>query len=203
MKVLFLDDHLIVAEALSQFFKSQFPEAEVHICNRSEDKNHFIGPEKNYDFIFCDLNFNGVYAGFTLIKEIKFLYPLTPVIVLSMHSEKSLVTKSIDLGANGFITKSDPPDSIIEAIHQTKLNVLYLSPTILSTLEDSDLTSEQKLSSREQEIASLVTSGLSSKEIAEKLNISHRTVEVHRRNMMKKMGVTNTAQLVNQLKIDL
>lgn len=200
MKFLFVDDHKIVAEALSQFIKSQLPDAVVIISNSKQEALQILTNTNDFDFIFSDLNFNGVFDGFDFLKEAKKVVPEKPFIVLSMHSEPAIMQKALESGACAYISKSDSPKSLFEAIASIQKNEVYISESCRPVLENG-LHTDGSLSSREQEIAVLVTKGLNSKEIAGKLQISHRTVEVHRRNLMKKMGVQNTAQMVQQLKM--
>lgn len=200
MKILFVDDHIIVAEALSQFIKSQYPDATVRISNTKQDALALLTTENDFDVVFTDLNFNGVFDGFEFLKEAKKLVTSKPVMVLSMHTEGAIVHRSIESGASAYIAKSDSPTSIFQAIQSHQNGEIYVSESCRPNFEEGSYT-DGALSSREQEIAAMVAEGLNSKEIAGKLQISHRTVEVHRRNLMKKMGVQNAAQMVKQLKM--
>lgn len=185
MNLLLIDDHSIVLEALSALIKRGLPSADVFTLSDADLLAPLLEKDPRFDAILVDLNFKGELRGLDLIELIKTESPTTPVIVLSMHSEPAIVTQALERGANAYVSKSGAPSEILSALE----NVTGSKPA-----------TKELLSKREREIAELVVEGQSSREIAEKLFISVRTVEQHRNHILKKLGARNTAQLVVLLK---
>ena len=197
MKVLLVDDHLMVIEALGQMLGKSLPSVRVSTANDRLAALNFLKNNRDCRAVVCDLSFHGKMEGYLLVKELAERYPHLPVVVLSMHAEIAFVRKAFAEGALGYVLKTDSPEEICKAIEAVMKGEKYLS----SSLKEKEVFAagappSQSLSAREQEIAQLVRAGASSKVIGEKLKISPRTVEVHRRNIMKKLNVHNTAQLV-------
>jgi DNA-binding NarL/FixJ family response regulator len=145
--------------------------------------------------------------GLDAVKAIKSLSPETKVIILSMHEEPEYVIKSLKNGASGYLLKSVARDELVKAIHTVANGGVYYQSDVAQTVMQSFSPESLKesppkerhtptLTEREKEILTCVAEGLSTKQIAKKLFISPRTVEVHRSNMIKKLGAQNAAELV-------
>lgn len=199
MKVLLVDDHLMIIEALAQLLSRRYPKFRVHTATSKDEALAFLKANSDCRMVVSDLSFHGKMEGYSLVNEISEKFPSVSAIVLSMHSEQAFVRKAMAEGARGYILKTESPEEIGLAIEKAAGGETYLSPSLRSANEGRNASAHHDLSARELEIARLVRSGASSKVIGEKLDISPRTVEVHRRNIMKKLQVSNTAQLVAAL----
>jgi len=133
-------------------------------------------------------------------KEIKKQHPVVKVIILSMHNEAGMIKSLIDLGANGYLLKSCTQDELVDAIKKVASGQSYFSSDVtLALLKPATNQGQQNeiLTERETEILKLIAAGFSNKEIGEQLFISHRTVDTHRTNLMKKLDVNNIAGLIS------
>ena len=147
--------------------------------------------------ILTDLNVKGEVRGYQFIQSAQSISKQMILMVFSMHAESAYIQRALELGASGYILKSSPSDEVIRAI-EGALDGKRQSTALTSVIPQVD-ASIIVLSPREREVAQWVSAGLSSKQIAEQLNISFRTVECHRQNIMKKLNVSNTVQLVTRL----
>jgi DNA-binding NarL/FixJ family response regulator len=123
-----------------------------------------------------------------------------------MHSQPAYAKKMLRLGARGYVTKNSPRKEMLDAIHQVCAGNVYICQEVKNILSEQMMNEEEgggdglnQLSEREIEVINLIRNGMSSKEIADKLAISIKTVEVHRHNILKKLKVKNTASLINYI----
>jgi two-component system response regulator NreC len=145
-----------------------------------------------------------VMNGIDTLKEIGKRGYDVKVIILSMHNEAGMVKSLTDLGARGYLLKTSPQDELFAAIKKVAAGQRYFSTDVTLSLMskpafgsvDNALLINQ-LTERETEIIKLIAEGFSNKEIGEKLYISHRTVDTHRTNLMKKLNVSNVAGLIS------
>lgn len=192
MKLLIVDDHQLVAEGIKAFISKKLSGIEIStVSDRIEAKKAYMQTPA-LDLLICDLNLNGVVEGFEIVKSALQKNPNLRVIVLSMHSEKALIRSAFSHGAHGYVLKTDPPEEIFNVIEAVMQGNFFSSKSIPKNLSSEAST----LTAREEEVAMYVAKGKTSKQIAELLHISVRTVEVHRRSIMNKLGVDNVAQLV-------
>ncbi len=203
IKLLIVDDHAMVREGLSRMlaedsFIGQIEEAKNGLAAVIKAK------EMRPDVIIMDYDmphYNGIYGTKELLKE----YPGAKVLMLSMFQTKELILEAIQAGVKGFVLKEGNADELvgaIKAVHagQTwyKGNVAEIIAPYLIAASTGQPQPQQKsnLSKREKQILCLFAEGLSAKEIAEKLSISKRTVEVHKSKIFKKLYIHNTAELI-------
>jgi DNA-binding NarL/FixJ family response regulator len=156
------------------------------------------------DIILMDIDMP-VMNGIETMIELKRLQKSVKVIILTMHEEKALVKKMTDLGAKGFLFKNSDKDELRLAIQQvnqggvyfaTALTVNLLSNKVMKNESFDSFDSSLQLTDREIEILKLIAGGMSNKEIGDQLFISHRTVDTHRTNLMKKLDINNIAGLI-------
>ena len=163
-----------------------------------------IARDKRPQIVLLDINMAPL-NGFDVLKMIRKLSPGSKVIAVSMHSQPAYAKKMLRLGAKGYVTKNSPKQEMLDAIAEVNKGNIYICQEVKNILSDQMLGEEDtaaglnQLSEREIEVINQIRDGLSSKEIADKLGISIKTVEVHRHNILKKLKVKNTASLINYI----
>jgi DNA-binding NarL/FixJ family response regulator len=141
---------------------------------------------------------NGAEATRQILKE----NPRTEVLILTMHDTDQLTHKVLEAGAHGFVLKSDASRHLVAAVQALLEHKTFLSPSVSKVVVEGYLrgpeieTRTDRLTPREREIVQLVAEGKSNKEVAASLNISIKTVEVHRSNLMHKLNLTSVSELV-------
>lgn len=205
VKVLIVDDHQLMVEGLKSLLEDEVDIDFVAGANSMAETLHFL--ENNpIDVILMDINMPDG-SGIEATLKIKERYPAIKVIALTMHDDISIITRMIKAGASGYILKRSNMNEVIEAIRIVHKNGRYLSINTQQVIMDNlgsanDLTDAKEenlptLSAREMEVLSLVARENSNELIAEKLFISERTVEAHRRNIFIK---TKTKSIVGLIK---
>ncbi len=155
----------------------------------------------DYDLLLLDLTMPGV-SGTELLSHIKNTYPSLPILVFSMHNEPQVASRAIKAGASGFISKDSDPEVLIDAIRRVAGGGKYISQAMAEQLAFDALLPEQRephslLSEREMQVFGLLVSGKRVNEIAEQLHIKNKTVSTHKVNLMAKMQLNSTADLVH------
>src|SRR5688500_11982627 len=152
--------------------------------------------------ILMDINMMQIY-GFEETEKIRKVSPASKIIGVSMHSQPAYAKKMLQIGARGYVTKNSSKEEMLEAIMQVHNGNKYICDEIKNNIselileENKDVPNVNALTEREIQIINLIKEGQSSKEIANVLNISLKTVEVHRHNVLKKLKLKNAASLVN------
>jgi len=190
------DDHQMFREGLIAML-SQEKSLEV-IGEASNGKEVLSLFEKTVpDVLLLDIEMP-IMDGFDTLRALKKLKIKTMVLVLTMHKSAEFVKNILKAGASGYLQKDSGRDTLVKAIHEViETGVYYSSDTSKLVLESfKDKTSNSKISSREKEIIQLLSEGLTTKNIATKLFISPHTVETHRQNILLKLGLKNTAEVV-------
>lgn len=197
MNVTLIDDHPILMNGLVSILRSS---GLVNIigtgCSAKEALE--LLDKQLPDILVCDYNLPDE-SGLSLIQRAKRLYPSLKIIVLSMHSEPYLVKEILKEGVQGYILKKDTQEELLTALDVVHAGRMYFSNEINTILMNAlNEPSENKLlTARELEILQLIAQECTNKEISEKLFISERTVETHRKNIFRK---TKTNSLVGLIK---
>jgi DNA-binding NarL/FixJ family response regulator len=151
------------------------------------------------DLIITDISMPDI-SGIEVAQYITENYPNIKILILSMHSNKEFITKALSVGANGYLPKDTSMSELLEAINTIYKGDNYfnksISDTILNSLMNKPKEENKSLTKREKEIINLVVDGLSNKEIADKLCISIRTVDSHKNNIMQKLNLKSSVELV-------
>ena len=201
--VLIVDDHTLIRETWS-FLLGRNENFEVIAEVGDGQKAIDIARDKRPNIVLLDINMTPL-NGFYVLKMIRKQSPGSIVIAVSMHSQPAYAKKMLRMGAKGYITKNSPRQEMLDAIMDVYNGNTYICQEVKNILSDQMLNEEDtaaglnQLSEREIEVINQIRDGLSSKEIADRLAISIKTVEVHRHNILKKLKVKNTASLINYI----
>lgn len=198
--ILIVDDHKLIRDTWS-FILNSDPRFQVIAETDSGQEAIGLAETNHPDIILMDINMTPM-NGFEATKEIRKVSPSSKIIGVSMHSQPAYAKKMLQVGAVGYITKNSSKEEMIGAISEVAQGHKYICNEVKSILseqilEDSEKPDVNLLSQREVEIIDLIKQGQSSREIAQQLNITLKTVEVHRHNILKKLNLKNTAALVN------
>lgn len=151
------------------------------------------------NIVLLDINMAPV-NGIEVLKMIRKLSPASKIIGVSMHSEPVYAKKLLRLGAKGYVTKNSPRQEMLDAISEVNKGNIYVCQEVKKILAEQMIKDKaadiNSLSERQLEVLSLLSAGGSSKEIAAKLGLSIKTIEVHRHDILKKMKLKNTISLI-------
>ncbi len=199
--ILIADDHKLIRETWS-FILNNDPRFEVIAeCGDSEQAVE-VARTMRPQIVLMDINMTPI-SGFEATEKIRKVSPASKIIGVSMHSQPAYAKKMLQIGAKGYVTKNSSKEEMIKAILEVNNGNKYICDEIKNNIselvleENKDLPNVNALTEREIQIINLIKEGLSSKEIASQLNISLKTVEVHRHNILKKLKLKNSASLVN------
>ncbi len=200
VKIIIADDHALIRNGIKTMLSRN---AEYKIVAEAENGKQLIELATKLlpDVILADISMPEV-NGFEALSELKSLLPDIRIILLTMHEEPEYIIKAARSGANGYLLKNVDYEELHRAIETILTGQKYFNLHVSSILTEelhrkSDADQfQEKLTERESDILKEIVKGLSSKEIGDKLFISSRTVDTHRNNLMKKLSVHNTAELV-------
>jgi two-component system response regulator NreC len=203
IKVYIADDHLIVQDGLKSIFRDLNGFEVVGSAEDGKTCLEEVRANKEIDVILMDIDMPKM-SGIEVTKFVKQEFPNIKVIGLSMHNERGIIQSLIDVGADGYILKNSDGHELEKGIRAVLNGQRFFSTEVTMTLlgqteeiQRNQNTEELKdLTEREKEILSLIAEGYSNKEIGDKLFISHRTVDTHRTNLMRKLDVHNIAGLI-------
>jgi len=200
---LLADDHAVVRKGL-RFVLGREPAVEV--VGEAGDGHEAVklAAELKPDIAILDIampHLNGIEATERIVKE----NPRIAVLILSVHADEGYLLRTLTAGAKGYLLKESAEDDILQAVRTVAEGRPFFSPAVAATLlEDYVRQLKQRglqdsyelLTSREREILQMLAEGKTNKDIATVLNLSAYTVETHRANLMQKLGLHNTAELV-------
>ena len=204
IRILLADDHRILREGLRSLLAQQ---SDVAVVGEASDGDAVIAlaRELRPDLVIMDVVMPGI-DGIAATRQIRAECPATKVIALSMHSDRRFVSEMIRAGALGYLVKDSAFEELHQAVRAVMANRPYLSAVITGTLvedfvrqtsaaERPPVSPLHMLTAREQEVLRLLADGKRVKEIAHLLNISAKTVESHRQNIMDKLEIHSTIEL--------
>ncbi len=199
--ILIADDHTLVRETWS-FILNNDPRFQVVAECGSGEEAVELARNLRPNIVIMDINLPGI-NGIEATQQIRKFSPASKILGVSLHTQPTYARKMMQKGASGYVTKNSSREEMYKAIMEIQNGKKYICEEIKNILSEQVISGEEpqsglnSLSQREIEIITLIKNGHSSKEIAESLNISVKTVEVHRYNILKKLNLKNAASLVN------
>ncbi len=203
-KVLIVDDHPVVRYGLLQMLSN---EPDFEVCGEAASAQEALAlvDQRQPDVAVVDISLNGT-NGIELVKQIHAMRPEARILVSSMHDEKLFAERALRAGASGYISKQVAITEMVGAIRRVLSGKVYLSPPMTERVVeraarlDSDASRSviQRLSDRELEVFSLLGDGLSTREVAQRLNLSVKTIETHRAQIKRKLGLRNSTELIQR-----
>ncbi|NOX99723.1 MAG: response regulator transcription factor, partial [Verrucomicrobia bacterium] len=201
-QVMIVDDHPIMRHGLAQLIDAQ-PELEV--CSWAGTALEALAaiPEKKPELALLDISLPD-RNGLELLKDLRALHPEVMVLMVSMHDESLYAERALRAGAKGYIMKEEAADKLIEAIRTVLDGKIYvsveMSTRIIEMFSGSSRASSvaplSRLTDRELEVFEEIGKGKATREVAEMLGISARTVDAHRAHLKKKLGMKDGSELV-------
>jgi two-component system invasion response regulator UvrY len=201
--ILIVDDHTLVRETWS-FILNTDERFKVIAESGSGEDGVELAKQLRPDIVIMDINLPGM-NGIEATQLIRKYSPASKILGVSLHTQPTYARKMIQKGAMGYVTKNSSREEMFKAITEVQNGRRYICDEIKNILSDQVINGEDpqlglnSLSQREIEVISFIKKGFSSKEIAESLDISVKTVEVHRYNVLKKLNLKNSAALVNYI----
>jgi DNA-binding NarL/FixJ family response regulator len=193
ISVLLVDDHALVRRGFRRMLED---ESDINVVGEAGDAEDAVRLTRDLkpQVVVMDCALPGM-SGLAATRQILHSFPQTAVLMLSMHSEDTLVRQSLDAGARGYVLKNAIDLELATAIRRVAAGETVLSPQLS---KPAALKGERDfgLTPRELQILQLIVDGKSNKEIADQLNLSVNTVSVHRANIMDALGIHKTAELV-------
>jgi two-component system response regulator NreC len=202
-RILITDDHALFRHGLKSLLNTEF---DLEAVGEAQDGEEAVAQARELrpDLVLMDIGMPGL-SSFEAVRQIKKLRPETKVLFLTMYDDEDYLSQCLEAGASGYVLKDTPAEQVIAAIREVRRGGKYLSPRILSKLVEDIRTRNPEdrykprlatLTPREREILKFLAEGLSVKEVAVRLNLSIKTVEAHKFNLMRKLDIHNKAQLV-------
>lgn len=200
-RVLLADDHRIIREGLRSLLQKQ---SDMEVVEEAQDGITAVrlAERLHPDIVIMDIgmpDLNGIEAARQIISRVKGI----KVIALSMHSDKRFVLEMLKAGASGYLLKDCAFEELIDAIRTVRNGQIYLSSRVAGVVVDeylhnrpaSEVSAYNLLSAREREVLQLLAEGNSTKSIAASLNVSTKTIETHRQQIMEKLNLHSVAEL--------
>ena len=202
VKVLVVDDHEIVREGIRMVLAAD-PELEVVGVASSGKEAIEKVRELEPNVVLMDIGMPGL-SGFEATRRIRESHPETQVVALTVHDSEGYVFQMLQAGATGYVVKRAPSEDVIAAVKRANQGEAVLHPSVakllikdyLSRVAKGEETSFDTLSDREREILKLIAEGQTNREIADTLFLSIKTVQAHRANLMRKLGMHDRTELV-------
>jgi len=201
-KIVIVDDHPIVRQGLAELINH---EDDLVVCGQAEEAPEAMGVIKAIkpDMVIVDILLKET-SGMELIKDIKARYPNLAVLALSMHDESLYAERALRAGAKGYIMKAEATEKVIGAIRKILSGDIYLSEPMAAKLihklvggrTEVGASAIDRLSDRELEVFSLIGQGYGTRQIAEKLHLSVKTIETYRAHIKEKLNLSDAAELL-------
>jgi DNA-binding NarL/FixJ family response regulator len=200
--VLIVDDHPIVRQGLAQLINQ---ENDIEVCGQAEDAHEAIQTirELDPDLVIVDISLRDT-SGVDLIKDLRIQYPDLPILTLSMHDEAVYGERALRAGARGYIMKQEATEKVVTAIRRVLAGEIYVSDDMAAKMVSklvggvSRKTGSpiENLSDRELEVFRMIGEGFNTREMAEKLHLSVKTIETYRAHIKDKLALQDASELL-------
>jgi two-component system, NarL family, response regulator NreC len=202
ISILLADDHHIVRQGLKALLEA---EPDFHVLGEASDGLEAVQLVERLqpDILLVDVMMPGL-SGLEATRQVRERFPKTQVVVLSMHSNEAYVLQALRNGAMGYVLKDSDAAALVKAVSEAHAGRRYLSPPLSDVIIDAYVNRSREttldvyetLTNREREVLHLAADGHTNTDIATRLGISPRTVEIHRTNMMRKLGLHTEHDLI-------
>jgi len=199
IRIVVADDHTIVREGLKQLLSAA---GDLTVVGEAQNGHETLERVRGleFDLLLLDMSMPGK-SGIELIRQVRAEKPRLRILVLSMHEEHQYAVRAIRAGAAGYLTKESASRQLVEAIRKVASGGAFISAEIaqqlaLGAMPDAKGPLHAALSDREFQVFKLIADGKSVSDIAERLNLSVKTVSTHKSNILQKMNMTTTAELI-------
>jgi len=204
VKIFLVDDHPLVREWLTNLIHQQ---PDLLVCGESEDAPHALQAISATQpaIAIVDLSLKHG-SGLELIKNLKAMQPDVAIIVLSMHDERLYAERALRAGARGYIMKSETAKKVITVIRQVLAGKIYMSESLAAVFAEKFVDGRpptggslaEQLSDRELEVFQLLGKGYETRQVAEAMKVSMKTVQAHCAHIKEKLKLTNAAELLRE-----
>ncbi len=202
IRLMIIDDHSVVVDGVRSILSKEKDLVLVASASSADEALKILNSDR-IDLVIADITLKGHISGIDLTKAIRDRFPATKVLVMSMHDDLMYGERAIKAGAGGYVMKEVASMRLVEAIRTIMAGELYVSEKLQKRLMskllkgggDPGAIAMDILSDREFEVFQLIGNGFSTKEIAEKLNVSANTVESHRNRIKAKLNLESSAEL--------
>ncbi len=201
-RILIVDDHPIVRQGLAELINH---EQDLEVCGHAEDAPEALGiiKESEPNMVIVDISLKET-SGMDLIKDIKAQYPKLPVLALSMHDESLYAERALRAGAKGYVMKAEATEKVITAIRKILDGQIYVSDRMSAKMvrklveggPDAGESAIECLSDRELEVFHLIGQGYGTRQIAERLYLSIKTIETYREHIKEKLNLADANELL-------
>jgi len=201
-RVFVVDDHPVVRDGVRSLINE---EPDLVVCGEAADSAEALSriPSAFPDIALVDLSLSKGF-GLELVKDLAIQHPTLPVIVLSMHDEMTFAERALRAGARGYLMKTESSQHIVAAIRRVFAGKVFLSDRVIAMIATKlgnpkhDRPAVERLSDRELEVFEMIGQGLSTAEIAERMCVSVKTVQVYFARAKEKFGVTTAKELLRE-----
>jgi two-component system response regulator NreC len=203
-RILITDDHALFREGIHRMLEA---ESDLEVVGEAQDARDAINKVASLspDIVLMDISMPGL-SSIEAVQQIKKLRPDTKVLFLTMYDDQEYIGQCLKAEASGYVLKDTPSSQLISAIREITRGGQYISPLALKKICVDYLgrgrlgaemnSSYDSLTAREREVLKLLAEGLTNKEVAVKLNISAKTADVHKSNLMRKLNIHDRAELI-------
>jgi len=200
-RVLIVDDHPIARYGLAKLIEQ---EADLEVCGEAEDFAQALKAlaSARPDVVVADISLPGK-NGLDLVKDIKARHAGLPVLVLSIHDESLYAERALRAGASGYIMKEEAAEEVVAAIRRVLAGEVYLSQPMASRMlsrlvrgQDAAASPAELLTDRELQVFELMGQGMGTRQVAERLHLSVKTIETHQAHIKEKLNLSTVTQLV-------
>lgn len=198
IRILLVEDHKLISEAWTLMIESEDDMKVIGVVDNAQAALDFCVGNRP-DIVLMDINLKNS-SGLDATEMISNSLPKTKIIGLSLHDDISLVKRILSMGAHGYLSKNSEKKELVNGIRKVLEGETYIANEIKdryfnSMINFSHDNAKKELTMKEIEIVKLIAQGMTSKEIADKIFVSPRTVDTHRHNILKKLNIPNAAQL--------